>query len=119
MVLNILRIGEAYLAAGCTARRLIASPVPSSRRGGTCCGGGLGRRLAGSLPGGCGPMDQPFYDALESRDPVERERGWMAALPRVIAAAKERAPAYRRLFAQLRPEEVTDRRALARLPLTR
>jgi len=64
-------------------------------------------------------MDQPFYDALESRDPVERERGWMAALPRVIAAAKERAPAYRRLFAQLRPEEVTDRRALARLPLTR
>ena len=64
-------------------------------------------------------MDQPFYDALETRDPAERESSWMAALPRVIAAAKERAPAYGRLFAQLRPEEVTDRRALAQLPLTR
>ena len=64
-------------------------------------------------------MDQPFYDALETRDPAERESSWMAALPRVIAAAKERAPAYRRLFATLRPEEVTDRRALAELPLTR
>ena len=64
-------------------------------------------------------MDQPFYDALETRDPAERESSWMAALPRVIAAAKERAPAYRRLLATLRPEEVTDRRALAELPLTR
>src|SRR6202045_1367007 len=43
----------------------------------------------------------------------------MAALPGIVAAAKERAPAYRRLFAAVRPEEVTDRRALAQLPLTR
>jgi len=64
-------------------------------------------------------MDQPFYDALETRDPAERERSLMAALPRIIAAAKERAPAYRRLFAALRPEEVTDRQALSQLPLTR
>src|SRR6266481_3848890 len=43
----------------------------------------------------------------------------MAALPGIVAAAKEGAPAYRRLFAAVRPEEVTDRRALAQLPLTR
>jgi len=61
----------------------------------------------------------PFYDALETRDPAERESSWMAALPRIIAAAKEKAPAYRRRFAALRPEEVIDRRALAQLPLTR
>jgi len=60
-----------------------------------------------------------FYDALETRDPAERERSLMAALPEIIAAAKERAPAYRRLFAAVRPEEVTGRQALAQLPLTR
>jgi len=60
-----------------------------------------------------------FYDALESRDPSERETALMAALPQVIAAAKQHAPAYRRLLAQVRPEDITDRRALADLPLTR
>jgi phenylacetate-CoA ligase len=64
-------------------------------------------------------VETPFYDALETRDPAEREAGLMAVLPRIIAAAKERAPAYRRLFAALRPEDVTDRRALAQLPVTR
>src|ERR1700757_1395526 len=43
----------------------------------------------------------------------------MSALPQVIAAAKERAPAYRRLLARVHPEDVVDRRALAELPLTR
>jgi phenylacetate-CoA ligase len=60
-----------------------------------------------------------FYDALETRDPAEREAVQMAALPQVIAAAKERSPAYRHLFAEVRPGEVVDRRALAELPLTR
>jgi len=60
-----------------------------------------------------------FYDALETRSPEEREAALMAELPRVIAAAKEHAPAYRRLLAKVRPEDVTDRRALADLPLTR
>ena len=64
-------------------------------------------------------METPFYDALETRDPGEREASLMAALPRVIAAAKEKAPAYRRLFAAIQPEAVADRRALAELPLTR
>jgi RNA polymerase sigma factor (sigma-70 family) len=61
-------------------------------------------------------MNGPFYDALETRDPAEREASLMAALPRIIAAAKEHAPAYRRLLAAIEPEAITDRRALARLP---
>ena len=64
-------------------------------------------------------MDGPFYDALEQRDPAEREAALMAALPRVIAAAKEHAPAYRDHLAAVRPADITDRRALAELPLTR
>jgi phenylacetate-CoA ligase len=60
-----------------------------------------------------------FYDSLETRDPAEREASLMTTLPGVVAAAKERAPAYRRIFGALRPEDVTDRRALAQLPLTR
>jgi phenylacetate-coenzyme A ligase PaaK-like adenylate-forming protein len=61
----------------------------------------------------------PFYDALETRGPEEREATLMAQLPRVIAAAKERAPAYRQMLAGVRPEDVTDRRALVDLPITR
>ena len=64
-------------------------------------------------------MQGAFYDALETRDPMEREAALMAALPRVVAAAKEHAPAYRRLLAEVRPEDITDRRALVDLPLTR
>jgi phenylacetate-CoA ligase len=60
-----------------------------------------------------------FYDALETRDPAEREASLMAALPRIIAAAKERSPAFRRLFAAVQPGDVVDRRTLAELPLTR
>jgi phenylacetate-CoA ligase len=60
-----------------------------------------------------------FYDDREARDPAERAAALMAALPAVIAAAKERCPAYRRLFAEIRPSDVADRAALARLPLTR
>jgi phenylacetate-CoA ligase len=64
-------------------------------------------------------MDGVFYDALETRDAAEREAALIAALPRVIAAAKENAPAYRERLAKVRPEDITDRRALVDLPLTR
>ncbi len=64
-------------------------------------------------------MPSSFFDANETRDPAGREAELMAVLPRLIAAAKERAPAYRRLFADLDPAEIRDRAALARLPLTR
>jgi phenylacetate-CoA ligase len=64
-------------------------------------------------------MDGAFYDALEAREPAEREVALMSALPQIIAAAKQHAPAYRHRLAQVRPEDITDRRALADLPLTR
>lgn len=63
-------------------------------------------------------MDGTYYDALERRDPAEREAALMAALPRIVAAAKERAPAYRERLAAVRPEDIADRAALAQLPVT-
>jgi phenylacetate-CoA ligase len=64
------------------------------------------------------PVNGAFYDALETRDPAEREAALMAALPRIIAAAKEHAPAYRDRLAKVEAADITDRRALADLPLT-
>jgi len=49
-------------------------------------------------------VEQSFYDALEGRDPPEREAALMAALPQLIAAAKEKAPAYRDRLATVRPD---------------
>ena len=66
-----------------------------------------------------GRVQGRFYDALETRSPDEREATLMTELPRVIAAAKAHAPAYRGRLAKVRPEDVTDRRALVDLPLTR
>src|SRR5579863_10358858 len=66
-----------------------------------------------------GWVDGVFYDALERRDPSERESALLAALPGIIAAAKQHAPAYRDRLANVRSSEITDRRALADLPLTR
>jgi phenylacetate-CoA ligase len=60
-----------------------------------------------------------FYDVLETRDPAEREAALMGELPKLIAAAKEHAPAYRTLLAKVRPEEIIDRRALVDLPVIR
>jgi phenylacetate-CoA ligase len=60
-----------------------------------------------------------LYDEREARDPAEREAALMAALPAVIAAARERCPAYGRLFAEVRASDLVDRAALAHLPLTR
>jgi phenylacetate-CoA ligase len=65
------------------------------------------------------PMPTTFFDTAETRDPAAREAALMAALPRLVAAAKERAPAYRRLLAGIEPAAIRDRAALARLPLTR
>ena len=64
-------------------------------------------------------MEAQFYDNLETRVPAEREAALMSALPQIVAAAKERAPAYRHRLAGVHPEGVVDRRSLAELPLTR
>jgi len=60
-----------------------------------------------------------YYDSLETRDPRERERLLMAALPGQIAHAKRKAPGWARILAEFDPAGVTSRSALAKLPVTR
>ncbi len=59
------------------------------------------------------------YDALETRDPAERERALLGALPAQIALAKNNAPGFARILAEVDPQAVSSRAALARLPVTR
>jgi len=59
------------------------------------------------------------YDALETRDPQERERALMAALPKQLGHAKASAPAFARILAGVDPREIASRKALAQLPVTR
>ncbi|MEM8587522.1 MAG: AMP-binding protein [Pseudomonadota bacterium] len=64
-------------------------------------------------------MQSPYYDALETRAPEDREAALLAALPEQVALAKRRAPAYCKLFAEIDADAVTSRQALASLPVTR
>jgi phenylacetate-CoA ligase len=59
------------------------------------------------------------YDALETRDPAERERALFAALPRQIERARERSARYRELLSGVAPDDIATRAALAKLPVTR
>ncbi|WGR97405.1 AMP-binding protein [Bradyrhizobium sp. ISRA443] len=56
------------------------------------------------------------YDALETRDPAEREAALFARLPEVLRTAMA-APAYANLLRGIDPASVTSRDALARLPV--
>jgi phenylacetate-coenzyme A ligase PaaK-like adenylate-forming protein len=60
-----------------------------------------------------------YYDDLETREPEVRERALFAALPGQIAHARANAPHFARLLKQVEPNEVRDRKALAKLPVTR
>jgi phenylacetate-CoA ligase len=60
-----------------------------------------------------------FYDALEARDPVQREAQLMAALPGQIAHAQQASAALRGILAGVDAASVTSREALAQLPVTR
>jgi phenylacetate-coenzyme A ligase PaaK-like adenylate-forming protein len=62
---------------------------------------------------------QEHYDKLETRDPGEREGSLMAALPAHIAHAKRNASGWARILDGVDPAAVTDRAALAKLPVTR
>lgn len=59
-----------------------------------------------------------YYDELEIRDPEARIADLAEALPAVIARAKT-APALARLLRGIDAEDVTDRAALAQLPVIR
>ena len=58
------------------------------------------------------------YDALETRSPAAREAELFSRLPHLLRAAME-APAYAERLTGLDPATVTDRAALARLPVLR
>ncbi|HSV58152.1 MAG TPA: AMP-binding protein [Variovorax sp.] len=59
------------------------------------------------------------YDALETRDPQEREGALMDRLPKQIAHAQQAAPAFARILDGVVAAQVRSREALARLPVTR
>src|SRR3546814_373183 len=60
-----------------------------------------------------------YYDNLETRSAEAREAALMAALPGQLAHAKAKAPAYAEMLAEVDPDAVTSRAALAQLPVTR
>ena len=60
-----------------------------------------------------------FYDALETRSPAEREAALMAALPQQIAHAQQKSSAFAEILAGVDAASITNRAALAQLPVTR
>ncbi len=60
-----------------------------------------------------------YFDRLETRDPAERERALMAALPGLIRHAQMKAPGFAELLHGVEPAAITSREALAQLPLVR
>jgi phenylacetate-CoA ligase len=60
-----------------------------------------------------------YYDALETRDPAQREAALMAALPGQVAHAKQASAAFAAILKDIDPLVVRSRDALAHLPVTR
>ena len=59
------------------------------------------------------------YDALETREPRQRERELFAALPAHLAHAKANAPYFGKLLAAANVKAINSRETLATLPVTR
>lgn len=59
------------------------------------------------------------FDALETRDPQQRERELFAQLPRQIAHAKVNAPWFSGSLRDIDPAAISSRAALAQLPVVR
>ncbi|AXO13564.1 phenylacetate--CoA ligase family protein [Thalassospira indica] len=64
-------------------------------------------------------MLKTYFDERETRTQESREAGLMAALPRILHHAKSQSAAYGRLLADIDPQTITTREALAKLPVTR
>ena len=60
-----------------------------------------------------------FFDRLETRSAAEREAEQLSALRAQLAHARQTAPAFADSLADIDPDAVTDRWALAKLPLLR
>ena len=59
------------------------------------------------------------FDALETRDPAQREAALLAALPKQVAHAKANAPAFGKSLQSVDAASVNSRAALAKLPVIR
>jgi phenylacetate-CoA ligase len=64
-------------------------------------------------------MSQSYFDHLETRDPLARERALLAMLPALVQRAQAEAPGWTRHLAGVDAQGVNSRAALARLPLLR
>lgn len=64
-------------------------------------------------------MASRYLDDLETRSPEVRERALFNALPDQIANAKKNAPYFGKLLADVAPHRISNRAALAQLPVTR
>jgi phenylacetate-CoA ligase len=64
-------------------------------------------------------MTSEYFDELETRDPAERDRRLFQLLPEQIANAQKNAPAFAKILDGIDPLSVTDRAALAKLPVIR
>jgi phenylacetate-CoA ligase len=60
-----------------------------------------------------------YFDALETRDPAQREADLLGALPAQVAHARQSSGAFSQILQDVHPAEVTTRQALASLPVTR
>ena len=60
-----------------------------------------------------------YFDALETRSPDEREAQQLEQLREQLRYAKASIPAYADLLQEVDPESITDRAAVAKLPVTR
>ena len=60
-----------------------------------------------------------YYDALETRNPAEREAALMAALPAQVAHAQKSSPAFANSLAGVDAASIKNRQALAQLPVIR
>ena len=60
-----------------------------------------------------------FYDSLETRDPAEREQALIQAVSAQVAHARNNAPVYKTLLADVDLDAITDVGAIAKLPVTR
>jgi phenylacetate-CoA ligase len=60
-----------------------------------------------------------FFDALETRNPAQREAAQLAALPAHIAHAQTNTSAFAQILQGVQAGSITSRAALAKLPVTR
>ena len=60
-----------------------------------------------------------YFDALETREPAQREADMLRVLPLQVAHAKLASSAFAEILKDVNPADITSRAALATLPVTR